>query len=80
MVEYCINNGGNNTQTTFGKNDFSNILANFSLVSKNRELMKSMPQEGEIDILIATDCISEEQNLQDCDFLVNYDIHWKYIA
>lgn len=38
--------------------------------------MKSMPQEGEIDILIATDCISEGQNLQDCDFLVNYDIHW----
>lgn len=36
-----------------------------------------MPDElGEIDILIATDCISEGQNLQDCDFLVNYDIHW----
>ncbi|WP_169703989.1 helicase-related protein [Candidatus Kuenenia stuttgartensis] len=67
---------GNTNQTTFGKNDFSNILANFSPVSKNRELMKSMPQEVEIDILIATDCISEGQNLQDCDFLVNYDIHW----
>jgi superfamily II DNA/RNA helicase len=38
--------------------------------------MKSMPQDGEIDILIATDCISEGQNLQDCDLLVNYDIHW----
>ena len=38
--------------------------------------MKSMPKEGEIDILIATDCISEGQNLQDCDFLINYDIHW----
>ena len=35
-----------------------------------------MQQDGEIDILIATDCISEGQNLQDCDFLVNYDIHW----
>ena len=35
-----------------------------------------MPQEGEIDILIATDCISEGQNLQDCDYVVNYDIHW----
>jgi hypothetical protein len=35
-----------------------------------------MPQEGEIDLLIATDCISEGQNLQDCDYLVNYDIHW----
>ena len=35
-----------------------------------------MPQNGEIDILIATDCISEGQNLQDCDYLINYDIHW----
>ncbi len=35
-----------------------------------------MPQSGEIDILIATDCISEGQNLQDCDYLINYDIHW----
>jgi hypothetical protein len=38
--------------------------------------MSSMPQDQEIDILIATDCISEGQNLQDCDLLVNYDIHW----
>ena len=38
--------------------------------------MKSMPQDGEIDLLIATDCISEGQNLQDCDYLINYDIHW----
>ena len=38
--------------------------------------MANMPQDGEIDILIATDCISEGQNLQDCDLLVNYDIHW----
>ena len=36
-----------------------------------------MPQEGEIDLLIGTDCISEGQNLQDCDYLINYDIHWK---
>ena len=35
-----------------------------------------MPQVGEIDILIATDCISEGQNLQDCDYVINYDIHW----
>jgi hypothetical protein len=35
-----------------------------------------MPQDGEIDLLIATDCISEGQNLQDCDYLINYDIHW----
>ncbi|MDF7824089.1 helicase-related protein [Pontiellaceae bacterium B12227] len=56
---------------------FDAILTNFSPRSKNRDKMqRSMPQEGEIDILIATDCISEGQNLQDCDFLVNYDIHW----
>jgi len=67
---------GSFTQTLFGKNEFSNILTNFSPFSKNRVKMKSMPQEGEIDILIATDCISEGQNLQDCDYLINYDIHW----
>jgi len=58
------------------QNDFDSIIANFSPRSKNRSLMKDMPQEGEIDILIATDCISEGQNLQDCDCVVNYDIHW----
>ncbi len=68
--------GGSFTQTTFGRNEFSNILTNFSPIAKNRTKMKSMPQEGEIDILIATDCISEGQNLQDCDYLINYDIHW----
>jgi len=58
------------------KNDYSAILTHFSPVSKNRSKMKSMSQEGEIDLLIATDCISEGQNLQDCDCLINYDIHW----
>lgn len=67
---------GSFTQTTFGRNEFSNILSNFSPISKSRAKMKSMPQEGEIDIIIATDCISEGQNLQDCDYLINYDIHW----
>lgn len=67
---------GTDTKTTFGHNDFLSILTNFSPVSKNRNLTGSMPQEGEIDILIATDCISEGQNLQDCDYLINYDIHW----
>ena len=67
---------GSDSKTTFGKNEYNNILTNFSPVSKNRNKMKLMPQEGEIDILIATDCISEGQNLQDCDYLINYDIHW----
>ena len=67
---------GSFTKTTFGRNDFGNILTNFSPIAKNREKMKDMPRDKEIDILIATDCISEGQNLQDCDYLINYDIHW----
>ncbi len=67
---------GSVSKTTFGKAEYSNILTNFSPVAKNRNKMKGMPQQGTIDILIATDCISEGQNLQDCDYLVNYDIHW----
>ncbi|MDD7449595.1 MAG: helicase-related protein [Treponema sp.] len=55
--------------------DFNKILMYFSPKSKHRELI--CPGETEdIDILIATDCISEGQNLQDCDWLINYDIHW----
>lgn len=53
---------------------FENILARFSPVSK--ELPSRERELGEIDIVFATDCISEGQNLQDCDCLVNYDIHW----
>lgn len=55
--------------------DFQSLLTLFSPRSKEKHLI--MPQEsGEIDLLIATDCISEGQNLQDCDYLINYDIHW----
>lgn len=67
---------GTFTKTTFGKNDFAHILTNFSPISKQRSRKSSMPQTSEIDVLIATDSISEGQNLQDCDFLINYDIHW----
>jgi superfamily II DNA or RNA helicase len=67
---------GSNTKTTFGKNDFANVLTNFSPISKHRQRKPLMPQTGGIDILIATDAISEGQNLQDCDYLINYDIHW----
>ena len=53
----------------------NNVLTCFSPISKGRDVL--MPgKTTEIDILIATDCISEGQNLQDCDYLVNYDIHW----
>jgi hypothetical protein len=68
--------GSGDNRATFGKTDFNQVLTNFSPRSKNRDKIPSMPQEGEIDLLIATDCISEGQNLQDCDYLVNYDIHW----
>lgn len=57
------------------KASFNNVLTCFSPISKERETV--MPGvTTDIDILIATDCISEGQNLQDCDYLVNYDIHW----
>jgi ERCC4-related helicase len=71
-----VSGGSSGCKTSFGKREFNNILTNFSPIAKNRAKMKSMPQEGEIDLLIATDCISEGQNLQDCDYLINYDIHW----
>lgn len=55
--------------------DLNSVLTCFSPVSKDKDIL--MPGNGaNIDILIATDCISEGQNLQDCDYLINYDIHW----
>lgn len=57
------------------RGDLNTVLTCFSPISKDRDLFDSILKEN-IDILIATDCISEGQNLQDCDFLVNYDIHW----
>jgi ERCC4-related helicase len=55
--------------------DLSSILINFSPLSKEKEKIYPEIKEN-IDILIATDCVSEGQNLQDCDWLINYDIHW----
>ena len=57
------------------KLDFNKVLTLFSPISKEAEAIYPTIQE-EIDVLIATDCISEGQNLQDCDYLINYDIHW----
>ena len=70
--------GKGNNQTTLKqvrKTELNAILTNFSPISKEREKVYPDMRE-EIDLLIATDCISEGQNLQDCDYLVNYDIHW----
>lgn len=70
-----VTGGGHNQTTLPGlRRDLTSILTTFSPRSKERP--QDLAAEGEIDILIATDCISEGQNLQDCDFLVNYDIHW----
>ncbi|HQZ33498.1 MAG TPA: helicase-related protein [Ilumatobacteraceae bacterium] len=76
MQSALITGGGHAAKTTLGKGyDFQEALTLFSPMSKQRHL--TMPKEtGELDVLIGTDVISEGQNLQDCDFLVNYDIHW----
>lgn len=61
------------------RNDFQNILMSFSPLSSrimDEQLQTIKKNNHEIDILISTDCISEGQNLQDCDYLINYDIHW----
>lgn len=57
------------------KATLNNVLTCFSPISKSKGVLM-LNNNYNIDILIATDCISEDQNLQDCDFLVNYDIHW----
>lgn len=77
---YCaLVTGGDENKTTLksvkNKKNINDVLINFSPKSKEREFVDKNAKE-EIDILICTDCISEGQNLQDCDFLVNYDIHW----
>jgi hypothetical protein len=57
------------------KLDFNKVLTLFSPISKEKAALYPDIKE-EIDVIIATDCISEGQNLQDCDYLINYDIHW----
>lgn len=70
-----VTGAGSNKCTMNIDKDYNNLLLNFSPISKNRDILDGK-KNNEIDILIATDCISEGQNLQDCDYLVNYDIHW----
>ncbi len=86
VSEYVKENFGLNTAMVSGsvegrttvpklKSDLNTVLTCFSPISKDKHLL--MPDDKtEIDFLIATDCISEGQNLQDCDYLINYDIHW----
>ena len=66
--------GGNRTTLAALRKDLASILTAFAPRTKERP--DDLADEGELDLLIATDCISEGQNLQDCDWLINYDIHW----
>ena len=86
LSKYALEKYGMNTALITGtvegrctipkmKLDMNTVLTCFSPISKEKHLL--LPNDdNNIDILIATDCISEGQNLQDCDFLINYDIHW----
>lgn len=75
-IETAVVTGSGRNQTTLPslRKDFSSILSAFAPRSKERPA--ELAAEGEIDVLIGTDCISEGQNLQDCDWVINYDIHW----
>lgn len=70
--------GDGENKASLGRTDYDDILTNFAPRAKRRadQSARFRNQREEIDLLIATDCISEGQNLQDCDLLVNYDIHW----
>ena len=70
-VHVALITGGDGNRSTSGVSRFEDVLGRFAPRAQNRE-----GEGGEIDILIATDCLSEGQNLQDCDLVVNYDIHW----
>lgn len=75
-LETCkITGSGMNECSIEMNKEFNNLLLNFSPMSKHRDMLDPN-SKNDIDILIATDCISEGQNLQDCDYLINYDIHW----
>lgn len=72
-----IGGGNNNASNVGGRTDSDRLLTLFSPLSKQREItLKNEPNTPNIDVLIGTDCISEGQNLQDCDICINYDIHW----
>lgn len=68
-------NSGNKTTMPRLRKDIATIITSFSPLSKERSKIDESLID-EIDILISTDCLSEGQNLQDCDYVVNYDIHW----
>ena len=76
QIDSALVTGSGSNQTTLPglRKDLPSILTTFAPRAKERP--EDYATEGELDLLIATDCISEGQNLQDCDWLINYDIHW----
>lgn len=81
MKDFGLNTGmisgttDGKTTLKIKKTDFNTVLTLFSPKSKDKDKL-NIDVDGELDILIGTDCISEGQNLQDCDYVVNYDVHW----
>jgi SNF2 family DNA or RNA helicase len=67
---------GENESTYTTSRDFTELLLDFSPRSKRRAEFRGQDDKVQVDLLIASDCISEGQNLQDCDTVINYDIHW----
>jgi len=67
---------GANESTLTSSRDFADLLLDFSPRAKRRAEFRPGAADNEVDLLIASDCISEGQNLQDCDTVINYDIHW----
>lgn len=72
-----VTGSGNPRSTLKGLTEFNQTLRHFSPLSKTGQ---ELPREEQIDVLIGTDCISEGQNLQDCDCVVNYDIQWNPVV
>ncbi|MBJ6589391.1 DEAD/DEAH box helicase family protein [Enterobacter hormaechei] len=75
-IDAALVTGSSGIQTTLPglRKSMNDVLSAFAPKAKERP--EELTAEGEVDLLIATDCISEGQNLQDCDWLINYDIHW----
>lgn len=73
----CVTGKGVVTNNRNVDKDFNSVLCAFSPVSKTK---KEVPEEKQIDLLIGTDCISEGQNLQDCDTVINFDIQWNPVS
>ena len=75
-LESALITGSDGIKTTIKgmRQDMATVLAAFA--PKAKERAQELADEGQIDLIVATDCISEGQNLQDCDCVINYDIHW----